>query len=48
MKRKLFQKDQEYLERITCMVAGALKDTINAHGPVTNKSTSSAAKKISN
>lgn len=48
MKRDLSKKELEELERITRMVTGALKDTINAHGPITKTLIPSAAKRISN
>lgn len=48
MKRTLTPAEREELDRIMRMVSGALKDTINAHGPVTKKLIPSAAKRISN
>jgi len=34
---------RDWVQKITC---GALKDTIKAHGPITNEWTGSAAKRV--
>ena len=48
MKRKLNQEELARLEQITRIVMGAIKDTINAHGPITQDFVPSATKRIAN
>lgn len=48
MKKKLTKAEQVELDRITRVVSGALKSTIDAHGPITEKFISSASKRLAN